>query len=166
VQMGLARLLPRTSLLVVTTPAVAAQRVAQRAADMAQRSFLPVLGVIENMSGFICEHGEFHPVFGQGGGQSLAEAVDVPLLGSIPIETSVSAGGDNGEPVILSGLGAAAEALRSIVDRLVESVAPPLISENELDVCATKILAAFDDAFAAEDQRNLANTNSGSGTES
>jgi len=166
VQMGLARLLPRTSLLVVTTPATAAQRVAQRAADMAQRSFLPVLGVIENMSGFICEHGDFHPVFGQGGGQALAEAVDVPLLGSIPIETSVSAGGDNGEPVILSNLGAAAEALNAIVDRVVESVAPPLSSEDELDGCATKILAAFDDAFAAEDQRNLANTNSGSGTES
>ena len=107
VQMGLARLLPRTSLLVVTTPATAAQRVAQRAADMAQRSFLPVLGVIENMSGFICEHGDFHPVFGQGGGQALAEAIDVPLLGSIPIETSVASGGDNGEPAILSRLGAA-----------------------------------------------------------
>ena len=166
VQMGLARLLPRTSLLVVTTPATAAQRVAQRAADMAQRSFLPVLGVIENMSGFICEHGDFHPVFGQDGGQALAEAVDVPLLGSIPIETSVSAGGDNGEPVILSKLGAAAKALNAIVDRVVESVAPPLSSEDELDGCATKILAAFNDAFAAEDQRNLANTNSGSGTES
>lgn len=166
VQMGLARLLPRTSLLVVTTPATAAQRVAQRAADMAQRSFLPVLGVIENMSGFVCEHGDFHPVFGQGGGQSLAEAVEVPLLGSIPIEASVSAGGDNGEPVILSGLGAAAEALNTIVNRLVETVAPPLRTESEPDGCATKILAAFDDAFAAEDQRNLANTNSGGGTES
>ena len=166
VQMGLARLLPRTSLLVVTTPATAAQRVAQRAADMAQRSFLPVLGVIENMSGFICEHGDFHPVFGQGGGQALAEAIDVPLLGSIPIETSVASGGDNGEPVILSRLGAAAEMMNEIVDRLLDSVAPPLSSEDELDGCATKILAAFDDAFATEDQRNLANTNSGSGTES
>ena len=73
VQMGLARLLPRTSLLVVTTPATAAQRVAQRAADMAQRSFLPVLGVIENMRGCICEHGDLHPVFGQGGGQANTE---------------------------------------------------------------------------------------------
>ena len=166
VQMGLARLLPRTSLLVVTTPATAAQRVAQRAADMAQRSFLPVLGVIENMSGFICEHGDFHPVFGQGGGQALAEAIDVPLLGSIPIETSVASGGDNGEPAILSRLGAAAKTMNEIVDHLLDTVAPPLSSEDELDGCATKILAAFDDAFATEDQRNLANTNSGSGTES
>jgi ATP-binding protein involved in chromosome partitioning len=166
VQMGLARLLPRTSLLVVTTPATAAQRVAQRAADMAQRSFLPVLGVIENMSGFICEHGDFHPVFGQGGGQALAEAVEVPLLGSIPIETSVSAGGDNGEPVILSGTGAAAASMQSIVDRIATEVAPPVDVADELDGCATKILAAFDDAFAAEDQPSLANTNSGGGTES
>ena len=58
VQMGLARLLPRTSMVIVTTPAMAAQKVAQRAADMARRSFLPVVGVIENMSEFVCDHGE------------------------------------------------------------------------------------------------------------
>ena len=58
VQMGLARLLPRTSMIIVTTPAIAAQKVAQRAADMAKRSFLPVVGVIENMSAFVCDHGE------------------------------------------------------------------------------------------------------------
>jgi len=63
-------------------------------------------------------------------------------------------------------LGSAAAALRSIVDQIVSSVAPPMGDDEQLDGCATKILAAFDDAFAAEDQRNLANTNSGSGTES
>ena len=105
-------------------------------------------------------------MFGQGGGQALAEAVDVPLLGTIPIETSVSAGGDSGEPAILSGTGAAAASMQSIVDRIVTDVAPPVAVADELDGCATKILAAFDDAFAAEDQRNLANTNSGGGTES
>ncbi|MEY2401453.1 MAG: ATP-binding protein involved in chromosome partitioning, partial [Ilumatobacteraceae bacterium] len=57
VQMGLARMLPRTDLLIVTTPAIAAQKVAARAADMARRSFLRVCGVIENMSSFTCEHG-------------------------------------------------------------------------------------------------------------
>ena len=68
VQMGLARLLPRTDLVIVTTPALAAQKVAIRAADMARRSFLRVAGVIENMSAFTCEHGETYALFGAGGG--------------------------------------------------------------------------------------------------
>jgi Mrp family chromosome partitioning ATPase len=75
VQMGLARMLPSTELLVVTTPALAAQKVAQRAADMAQRSFLKVIGVIENMSAFVCDHGESYALFGEGGGQALADAI-------------------------------------------------------------------------------------------
>ena len=73
VQMGLARMLPRTDLLIVTTPAVSAQKVAIRAADMARRSFLRVAGVIENMSEFTCEHGESYALFGTGGGQALAD---------------------------------------------------------------------------------------------
>ncbi|MFM7526418.1 MAG: P-loop NTPase, partial [Actinomycetota bacterium] len=68
VQMGLARMLPRTDLIIVTTPAVSAQKVAIRAADMAQRSFLRIAGVIENMSHFTCEHGSTYPLFGEGGG--------------------------------------------------------------------------------------------------
>ena len=66
VQMGLARMLPRTDLLIVTTPAVSAQKVAIRAADMARRSFLRVAGVIENMSAFTCDHGETYALFGTG----------------------------------------------------------------------------------------------------
>ena len=61
VQMGLARMLPRTEMLVVTTPAVAAQKVAARAADMARKGYLRVAGVIENMSDFTCEHGTATP---------------------------------------------------------------------------------------------------------
>ena len=79
VQMGLARMLPRTDLIVVTTPALAAQKVAQRAADMARRSFLRVVGVIENMSTFTCDHGESYALFGSGGGQALADSIDAPV---------------------------------------------------------------------------------------
>ena len=68
VQMGLARLLPRADMVIVTTPALAAQKVAQRAADMARRSFVRVVGVIENMTDFTCEHGDALPLFGAGGG--------------------------------------------------------------------------------------------------
>jgi len=108
VQMGLARMLPRTDLLIVTTPAVSAQKVAIRAADMARRSFLRIAGVIENMSTFTCAHGEDYALFGEGGGRALAEEIGVELLGQIPIEPAVAAGGDAGEPVVLSGTGAAA----------------------------------------------------------
>ncbi len=125
VQMGLARMLPRTDLLIVTTPALAAQRVAARAADMARRSFLRVCGVVENMSAFTCDHGETYALFGEGGGQALADEIGVPLLGRVPIEAAVAAGGDAGAPVALAGTGAAADEFRAIARRLVDDVAPP-----------------------------------------
>ncbi len=125
VQMGLARMLPSTSLVVVTTPALAAQKVAQRAADMARRSFLEVIGVIENMSTFTCDHGDSYALFGEGGGQALAEAINAPLLGKVPLEAAVAAGGDAGDPVSLAGTGAAAEAFRSIAAQILDEIAPP-----------------------------------------
>ncbi len=125
VQMGLARMLPSTSLIVVTTPALAAQKVAQRAADMARRSFLEVIGVIENMSAFTCEHGESYALFGEGGGQSLADEIGAPLLGKVPLEAAVAAGGDAGDPVSLAGTGAAADEFRRIAERILSEIAPP-----------------------------------------
>ncbi len=89
IQMGLARLLPRTELLVVTTPPVAAQKVAARAADMARRGYLRVAGVIENMSDFTCEHGTTYALFGSGGGERLAQGLGVPLVGSIPLHPGI-----------------------------------------------------------------------------
>ena len=73
IQMGLARMLPRAEMLIVTTPALAAQKVAVRAADMARKGYLRVAGVIENMSGFTCDHGEHYDLFGSGGGERLAQ---------------------------------------------------------------------------------------------
>ena len=119
VQMGLARMLPRTDLLIVTTPAVSAQKVAIRAADMARRSFLRVAGVIENMSEFTCDHGESYALFGTGGGQSLADEVGVELLGQIPIEPAVAAGGDNGEPLVLTSSSEAARIFTAIAARII-----------------------------------------------
>jgi ATP-binding protein involved in chromosome partitioning len=121
VQMGLARMLPRTDLLIVTTPAVSAQKVAIRAADMARRSFLRVSGVIENMSSFTCEHGTAYALFGTGGGQALANEIGVPLLGQVPIESTVAAGSDAGEPVVLNGIGVAAKVFTDIAHHIIES---------------------------------------------
>ena len=120
VQMGLARMLPRTDLLIVTTPAISAQKVAIRAADMARRSFLRVAGVIENMSSFRCDHGDTYPLFGVGGGRALADEIGVELLGQVPIEPSVAAGGDSGEPVALHGTGEAARIFTDIAARIAE----------------------------------------------
>ena len=119
VQMGLARMLPRTDLIIVTTPAVSAQKVAIRAADMARRSFLRVAGVIENMSAFVCDHGGSYPLFGTGGGQALADEIGVELLGQVPIEPTVAAGSDSGQPVSLTGTGAAAAVFAGIAARIV-----------------------------------------------
>lgn len=147
VQMGLARLLPRTDLLIVTTPALAAQKVAARAADMARRSFLRVVGVIENMSAFTCEHGESYALFGEGGGQSLADQVGVPLLGRVPIEPAVAAGGDAGAPVSLAGTGPAADEFRSIARQIVSDIAPPANAAG----CSSRMLQMVDAALAARD---------------
>ena len=75
IQMALARMVPQAEMVVVTTPQKAAQKVAVRVADMARRSYLPVVGVIENMAGFTCEHGETHNLFGEGGGRELADSL-------------------------------------------------------------------------------------------
>lgn len=120
VQMGLARMLPRTDLLIVTTPAVSAQKVAIRAADMARRSFLRVAGVIENMSTFECDHGHQYALFGTGGGQALADEIGVELLGQVPIEATVAAGSDAGEPVVLADIGIASQVFKKIAAHIIE----------------------------------------------
>jgi ATP-binding protein involved in chromosome partitioning len=148
VQMGLARMLPRTDVIIVTTPAIAAQKVAIRAADMARRSFLRVAGVIENMTAFTCDHGETYALFGTGGGQTLADEVGTELLGSIPIEPSVATGGDRGEPVSL-GEGPAAEAFRAIARLIVEETVPPVSMAG----CSARLLDAVEAALGPAPQR-------------
>ena len=136
VQMGLARMLPRADLIIVTTPAVSAQKVAIRAADMARRSFLRIAGVIENMSAFTCEHGTSYELFGQGGGQNLATELGSELLGQIPIESSVAHGGDNGEPVAINGSGIAAEVFRDIAKKIISQTVPVA----EMAGCSARLL--------------------------
>jgi ATP-binding protein involved in chromosome partitioning len=146
VQMGLAKMLPRTELLVVTTPAVAAQKVAARAATMARKSYLRVAGVIENMSAFVAPDGTSYELFGRGGGQALADEVGVPLLAQIPIDAAVAAGGDHGEPVAL-GEGPAAEAFRALAERVVTEAVPPV----DMAGCSARLLDAMAAAFDGVD---------------
>jgi len=102
VSMTLAQLLPQAKFVVVTTPQPAAQKVAKRAAETARRFDLEIAGVIENMSGFTTPDGQRFTIFGEGGGQLLADELDVPLLGKIPLQEDLRVGADNGEPLVIT----------------------------------------------------------------
>ena len=145
VQMGLAKMLPRADMIVVTTPAKTAQSVAVRVGNMARSYYLRIAGVVENMSAFVNEDGKRYELFGTGGGEELSAELGVPLLGSIPIDAEVAAGGDSGDPTVL-GTGPAAEALQEIVDRIVEEAIPPL----EMAGCSARILEAAQASLAGE----------------
>jgi len=125
IQMALSRLLPQAELVVVTTPQKAAQKVAARVADMARRSHMPIVGVVENMSGFTTEDGSHYDVFGTGGGTELAEDLGVELLGRVPLDPLIVAGGDDGHPVVRAHPNApSAEVIIAIARRLVELMPP------------------------------------------
>ncbi|MCP5029386.1 MAG: Mrp/NBP35 family ATP-binding protein [Actinomycetia bacterium] len=142
VQMGLARMLPRAEMLIVTTPARSAQKVAARAITMSRKSHLRIVGAIENMSAFHAPTGEVYELFGSGGGDELAAQAGIPLLGRIPIEAAVAAGADAGEPVVLT-TGPAAEAFAAIVERIVNEAVPPV----EMAGCSARLLDAVEAAL-------------------
>ncbi len=144
VQMGLARLLPRTEMLVVTTPPLAAQKVAARAADMARKGYLRVAGVIENMSDFTCEHGTTYALFGSGGGTRLAHGLGVPLIGSIPLHPDLAAAGDAGTPVA-DGDGELAPLFAELARVVAEEVAPLL----ETSSCSARLVERVEAAVAS-----------------
>jgi ATP-binding protein involved in chromosome partitioning len=100
VSMTLAQLLPQAKFLLVTTPQPVAQKVARRAAEMAHKVKLEIAGVIENMSGFVTPAGERFQIFGEGGGQLLADELDVPLLGTIPLTMALREQADLGTPLV------------------------------------------------------------------
>jgi ATP-binding protein involved in chromosome partitioning len=100
IALSLAQFLPRAELYVVTTPQPAAQRVAQRAAYMGQKVNLEVKGVIENMSWFTGDDGTRYEIFGAGGGAELAEQLEVPLVGQVPLLIPMREGSDSGRPIM------------------------------------------------------------------
>ncbi len=144
IQMGLARLLPRTEMLVVTTPPVAAQKVAARAADMARRGYLRVAGVIENMSDFTCEHGATYALFGSGGGERLAHSLGVPLVGSIPLHPDLAAAGDAGVPVA----GAAGSELAAVFADMARVVAEEVAPLVDAQGCSARLIERVEAAVA------------------
>ena len=102
VSMTLAQLLPQAKFVIVTTPQPTAQRVARRAAEMAHKVNLEIAGVIENMAGFVTPGGERFAIFGEGGGQALADELDVPLLGKVPLTMPLRERSDAGDPLVFA----------------------------------------------------------------
>jgi ATP-binding protein involved in chromosome partitioning len=102
VSMTLAQLLPQAKFLIVTTPQPVAQKVAARSAEMAAKLKLEIAGVIENMSGFVTPSGERFQIFGEGGGQLLAEELEVPLLAKVPLTMPLREQSDAGLPLVFA----------------------------------------------------------------
>ncbi|MGM0929517.1 MAG: Mrp/NBP35 family ATP-binding protein [Actinomycetota bacterium] len=128
VAISVAQLLPSSQILVVTTPQTAAAEVAERAGAISEQTGQQVAGVIENMSWLLLPDGSKMEIFGSGGGRAVAERLSavletpVPLLGNIPLEPALRAGGDAGRPIVLAddvpGEGVAADELRRIAAEL------------------------------------------------
>ena len=120
VSMTLAQLLPQARFVIVTTPQATAQKVARRSAEMAHKVDLEVAGVVENMAGFVTPSGERFPIFGEGGGQELADELDVPPLGKVPLTMPLREQADAGVPLVASDPDdPAAQAIRQVARGLI-----------------------------------------------
>ncbi|MFN2490264.1 MAG: P-loop NTPase [Actinomycetota bacterium] len=125
VSISIAQFLPGASMLIVTTPQAVAEKVAQRAGFMAEKTGLRVAGVVENMSYFRCDHGECYRIFGEGGGRSLAARLKVPLLGEIPIDPELGRFADAGAPIVVQAPdGEVAQALDVAAKEIVNQLPP------------------------------------------
>ncbi|MEN9594334.1 MAG: hypothetical protein RLY23_817 [Actinomycetota bacterium] len=133
VSLSIAQFLPRAEVIVVTTPQPAAQKVAQRAAAMAEKVDLKVIGVIENMSWFRGDDGKSYEIFGEGGGDELATTLGVPLLAKIPLVPVLRKGGDDGKPIVISHPeDEASVCFRAAAERIDTDLAPRQIRRPEL----------------------------------
>ena len=122
VSLSIAQFLPKSEMIVVTTPQKAAQSVAQRAAFMAETVDIHLIGVIENMSYFTGDDGVKYHIFGQGGGKLLADKLSIPFLGEVPLESQLRIGGDQGIPIVISDPDSeSAKAIENIAKSIIEN---------------------------------------------
>jgi ATP-binding protein involved in chromosome partitioning len=128
VSMTLAQLLPQAKFVIVTTPQATAQKVARRSAEMAHKVSLEICGVIENMSGFTTPSGERFAIFGEGGGKELADELDVPLLGKVPLTMPLREHADSGTPLVIEDSGdPAAQAIHQAARGLIAMARPAVL---------------------------------------
>ena len=125
----------QAEVVVVTTPQPAAQKVAQRAAAMARKVNLSVVGVVENMSWFRGDDGTAYEIFGSGGGEELAHDLEVPLLGRVPLVAALREGGDEGRPIVVADpADEAAVAFRAIAEQIDVAMVPRRRHHPELRI--------------------------------
>jgi ATP-binding protein involved in chromosome partitioning len=135
ISISLAQFLPRAEVYVVTTPQPAAQRVAQRAAFMAQKVNLEVKGVIENMSWFTGDDGKRYQLFGEGGGAELSHRLGVPLVGQVPLVTELRIGSDTGAPIVATDPDCEASRVFAQIAATIDvELAPTRIYKSELRI--------------------------------
>jgi len=135
ISLSLASFLPRSEMYVVTTPQPVAQKVAQRAAFMAHKVRIEVKGVIENMAWFTGDDGTRYNLFGSGGGQELAEKLEVPLLGQVPLVPQLREGADTGQPIVVSDPNhEASQEIARIAQQIDVDLAPTRRYRSELKI--------------------------------
>lgn len=123
VQLTVLQHLPVTGTVVVTTPQSVAVDDTRRGIEMFGEYQTNVLGVVENMSGFVCPScGDAHEIFGEDGGRALADAVDVPYLGSLPLDPAIRVGADAGEPIVRQDEAKTAEAFQDLAATVANKV--------------------------------------------
>ena len=135
IAISLSQYLPRGEVYIVTTPQPAAQEVARLSAAMAQKVNLDVRGVIENMSWFTGDDGKRYEIFGSGGGSLLAEELEVPLLGQLPLVPALRQGGDVGRPITaVDPNSESAQAFHAIAERIAVDMKPKKVYSSALKV--------------------------------
>nr|PZN43811.1 MAG: MRP family ATP-binding protein [Bacillota bacterium] len=135
VPLSVAQMLPKTDIIIVTTPQAAASQVASRVGAMAQKTNQRVIGVIENMAYFICDNCQKeHFIFGKGGAEALAKSLGTEVIARIPLEGEVRLGGDVGDPVVIDRPDSPAAQAFLAAARRVAEVAPPPVWSDELRV--------------------------------
>ena len=135
ISISLSQYLPRAEVFIVTTPQIVAQKVAQRAGVMAQKVNLEVRGVIENMSWFKGDDEKRYELFGSGGGQTLAELLDVSLLAQIPLLEELRQGGDEGIPITVSNSESeASQAFVKLAEKIIVELLPTKIYNSQLKI--------------------------------
>ncbi len=134
ISISLAGFLPTAEMIVVTTPQPAAQKVAQRAAYMAEKVNVSVNGVIENMSWFTADDGARYQLFGEGGGQELADQLGVSLLGKVPLVPELREGADTGNPVAANPSTESGKVFEELARVIDEDLKPTRRSHPELNL--------------------------------
>lgn len=119
-QISLTQLVKLAGALVVTTPQEVALADVRKSVNMLRKVNVDVLGIVENMAGFVAPDGTMHYIFGQGGGAALAKQFAVPMLASIPIDPAVRESGDKGEPIATNANSSVAKAFRALALKVIE----------------------------------------------